>query len=81
MKYYCTQLSYDLCIVLDDHQPVPFVSHLEAHIFHIRENNVKLLFSVTFQSEQTTKQIALPLILLQASQKFPLNLVINVKTL
>lgn len=39
--------AYDKCIVLDEYQQVPFVSHLEVHTLHIREYDIKLQFSNT----------------------------------
>lgn len=44
------QLNYDQCIVLDEYQEVPFVSHLEVHILCIRENVIKLRSSITLHS-------------------------------
>lgn len=36
--------------MLDEYQQVPFVSHLEVHILHIRANDVKLQFCITIHT-------------------------------
>lgn len=50
MKYCCIQLNYDQCIVLDEYQQVPFVSHLEVHTLHVRENDAELQFCITIHT-------------------------------